>query len=414
MNKEPESRYDTAQELADDLRRFLESKPVKAKRPTIWEQTVKWGRRHPSIVASCLVTLALAVVMLSATVIVVGWERKATKEALGLLVEQKRAALRSANEATMQARLAEQSAWWVTQGITEPLKKLANPDLAKDPIFAQARRDVLDEAVLVYEQFLKFLAARPGEERLDEGTLIHIALLHTIADDHPKAQAAYARAIESAELRARELPGIAVSEWLVAQTHSHLGMELWDVGKHVDSRPHFSKAREAFRRAVALEPNEIRVINSAAWFLNFFQDPGYRDPETALVLARRLVSLTSERESNRLHLTAGLRSFFTLGLAEYRVANYGEARRALERSMELRDGGDAYEWFVMAMVLARQGEPARARRLHEEAVRWMRRFRYSDFELHFLDEEARALIGATDHSQSNNKREENAEQHSKP
>ncbi len=35
MNKEPESRYATAQELADDLRRFLEHKPIKAKRPTL-------------------------------------------------------------------------------------------------------------------------------------------------------------------------------------------------------------------------------------------------------------------------------------------------------------------------------------------------------------------------------------------
>src|SRR5262249_1955673 len=35
MAKEPESRYMTAQELADDLRRFLEHKPIKAKRPTL-------------------------------------------------------------------------------------------------------------------------------------------------------------------------------------------------------------------------------------------------------------------------------------------------------------------------------------------------------------------------------------------
>ena len=35
MNKEPESRYATAQELADDLRRFLEDKPIRAKRPTV-------------------------------------------------------------------------------------------------------------------------------------------------------------------------------------------------------------------------------------------------------------------------------------------------------------------------------------------------------------------------------------------
>jgi serine/threonine protein kinase len=35
MAKEPEDRYATAQELADDLRCFLEDKPIRAKRPTL-------------------------------------------------------------------------------------------------------------------------------------------------------------------------------------------------------------------------------------------------------------------------------------------------------------------------------------------------------------------------------------------
>jgi Tfp pilus assembly protein PilF len=188
-------------------------------------------------------------------------------------------------------------------------------------------------------------------------------------------------------------PGVAAIEAGVAQTHSHLGMELWDVGKHAESRTHFRRAQESFRRALALAPEDVWIMNSACWFLSFFQDPAYRDPATALALAHRLVSLTSEREQNRLHLSGGMRPFFILGLAEYRVGDYSAARKALERSMELREGGDAYEWFVMAMVLARQGEVDRARNLHGEATRWMRRFRYSDFELHALDSEAAVLLG---------------------
>ena len=40
MSKEPASRYATAQELADDLRRFLEHRPIKAQRPNLVELTV--------------------------------------------------------------------------------------------------------------------------------------------------------------------------------------------------------------------------------------------------------------------------------------------------------------------------------------------------------------------------------------
>ncbi len=43
MSKEPEDRYATAQKLADDLGRFLEHKPIRARRPTLLERGAKWG-----------------------------------------------------------------------------------------------------------------------------------------------------------------------------------------------------------------------------------------------------------------------------------------------------------------------------------------------------------------------------------
>ena len=61
MNKEPGSRYATAQELADDLRRFKDHKPIMARRPTVLERAAKWSRRHPSVIASCAVVLVVIV-----------------------------------------------------------------------------------------------------------------------------------------------------------------------------------------------------------------------------------------------------------------------------------------------------------------------------------------------------------------
>jgi serine/threonine protein kinase len=45
MAKNAEERYATAQELADDLRRFQEDKPIKAKRPALAMRFRKWARR---------------------------------------------------------------------------------------------------------------------------------------------------------------------------------------------------------------------------------------------------------------------------------------------------------------------------------------------------------------------------------
>jgi WD40 repeat protein/serine/threonine protein kinase len=66
MGKNPEERYATAQELADDLRRFLDDKPIRAKRPSLRQRTAKWARRHKTVVRAAVVVLFLAVAGLAA------------------------------------------------------------------------------------------------------------------------------------------------------------------------------------------------------------------------------------------------------------------------------------------------------------------------------------------------------------
>ncbi len=60
LAKNPEERYATAQELADDLRRFLDDKPVLARRPTLGQRARKWARRHRPLAGGLAVSLALA------------------------------------------------------------------------------------------------------------------------------------------------------------------------------------------------------------------------------------------------------------------------------------------------------------------------------------------------------------------
>src|SRR5579885_1758985 len=64
--KEPAHRYQTAAELPDDLRRFLEDRPVKARRASAVERLWRWARRNPTVAA-----LAIAVAGLLTLVTVV-------------------------------------------------------------------------------------------------------------------------------------------------------------------------------------------------------------------------------------------------------------------------------------------------------------------------------------------------------
>jgi hypothetical protein len=61
MAKEPSGRYAMAKDLADELERFLEHKPIKARRPSLREAAWRWCHRH-SGVASLLGVLTVVLV----------------------------------------------------------------------------------------------------------------------------------------------------------------------------------------------------------------------------------------------------------------------------------------------------------------------------------------------------------------
>jgi serine/threonine protein kinase len=60
MSKDPSGRYATAQELSEDLKRFLNDDPIMGRRPGLIERTSRWARRRWELVAT-----AAAILMLS-------------------------------------------------------------------------------------------------------------------------------------------------------------------------------------------------------------------------------------------------------------------------------------------------------------------------------------------------------------
>ena len=58
MAEARDERYATARELAEDLRRFLEGRPILARRPSLSTRLEKWARRHKRPVAAAMGVLA--------------------------------------------------------------------------------------------------------------------------------------------------------------------------------------------------------------------------------------------------------------------------------------------------------------------------------------------------------------------
>src|SRR4030095_12121793 len=86
-----------------------------------------------------------------------------------------------------------------------------------------------------------------------------------------------------------------------------------------------------------------------------------RDPKEAVALARRAVDLKPE-EGNYWN---------TLGVAQYRADEWKASSAALEKSMELRKGGDCNDWFFLAMAHWQLGENDKAREWYDKAALWM-------------------------------------------
>jgi WD40 repeat protein len=78
LEKDPGRRYSSAQALAEDLERWLEGKPIEARRPTRTRRLWLWSRRHPSLAvlgAAVAVLVPLLIATLGTAVVIVGGER---------------------------------------------------------------------------------------------------------------------------------------------------------------------------------------------------------------------------------------------------------------------------------------------------------------------------------------------------
>jgi eukaryotic-like serine/threonine-protein kinase len=152
--KSPAERYATAQELADDLQRFLDHRPILARRPGLLERATKWARRHRGLVASAVALLLMGVAALLVATLVIAGEHAETRAAY----ERER---RQAQEARDQRARAEESARQARENFRQARKAvdllthMGEEDLI-DPASARSvRRRMLEAALGYYQDFLE-------------------------------------------------------------------------------------------------------------------------------------------------------------------------------------------------------------------------------------------------------------------
>src|SRR5262245_50468482 len=97
LAKEPSRRYATAQDLADDLGRYLRGEPVRARRTPSWQRAARWARRQPVLAGLAALSVCAVLALLG---VWVGFTRQLQTAATRLQEER--------DEATRQHALAEE------------------------------------------------------------------------------------------------------------------------------------------------------------------------------------------------------------------------------------------------------------------------------------------------------------------
>jgi serine/threonine protein kinase/tetratricopeptide (TPR) repeat protein len=143
------------------------------------------------------------------------------------------------------------------------------------------------------------------------------------------------------------------------------------------------EAEEAYRSVINLDPNHTVAHNNLAWLLATGADPKSWKPGEAVKLAKKAVAIAPG---------AGI-CWNTLGAAQYRAGNWQDALSAFHKSMELRKGGDSFDWFFLAMANWKIGDREAAQEWYGKAVEWMEKNQPGHEELRRFRAEAAELMG---------------------
>jgi tetratricopeptide (TPR) repeat protein len=396
--REPAERYATAQDLADDLERFLDTRPIRARRPGLVQRAGKWVQRHPGVVAAVM----LALLLLSA-----GTGLSA------ILIQREKDQLRREQERTKKALEGEERRGRLARRALNRMSSHVIDDwLARQPRLTAEQRAFLESALADYEELAREAGTDP---QMREGlalAYVRIADIQTLLGQQGQAERSFRRGQELYRVLRREHPSARAPLRNLAASENSLGKLLLEAGRT-------REAVEAHRRALALAqeliarfPDRVDAggllvsvqLNLAAALR---QDHQLEEAEPlcrqALVQCRQLLRRDPASESGR---HDEVRAWHTLAIL---LSGRGQIRQAEEASRKaltliqalLRDAPTEPRYRVrlalvlnqLAGVLWQEDRFAEAESAFRDALAVQRKLVE---ELPGIAEERRALVGVLD------------------
>jgi tetratricopeptide (TPR) repeat protein len=373
MEKNPEDRYACAQELADDLRRFLENKPIHARRPGLKERVTKWAWRHKPLVTAGGFVLLVAVVALAVCTVLVWQEKERTVAALA--------------EAEKQGRRAEVNFQKALDAVEQMLTRLSADDVLPNiPGMERVRHQLLEDALWFYQGFLQEDGTDPQVRRDTAATYERIGHLQKRLGNQAAAEEAYHAEMVLFQGLVDEFPQRPDYRFGLAGCYTNLGTLLVHTARQ-------EEAERAFRRAPAMQQVLVEEFPRSARYredlagshnnLGNLLSTTQRLPEAEQELRqaldqRRLVEEFPEELIHQQHLARG---HHNLGMLLERTNRSEEAEKASRQALELQlrlvekfPQVSAYRQELagshhfLGVVFARTKRPQDAEREYEKAL----------------------------------------------
>jgi tetratricopeptide (TPR) repeat protein len=375
MAREPQGRYATARELAEDLQRFVDDRPVLASRPSLGEWAARWAWRHRRTVTAAAALLLLVVTGLAVAMVLIWQARQQAEAAL------ERAQAQEA-EAQVQRRRAEANFHKALDGATRILLQLDTPPGAAPLQGDRLRAALVEQGLRFFQNFIDERNPDPAVRRESAEAYGLMAGVYCSQHKCDQAQAMLRKqfALLGELVDAYPEEPTYRRDWI--WTCFRMGLVYTALGRPQDARRAYARTAELHRQALPHDQGG-QALNRFAVFLLVCPDTTLRDPALAVRCALEAVARapTDGQFCN------------TLGIARYRTGAWEESVVALKKALALGYESDAEDGLVLAMALWRTGDRRAARARYDRAVRQMDALAPPPEGWRAVQEEATALLG---------------------
>jgi serine/threonine protein kinase len=325
LQKEPAKRYASAEALADDLRRFLDGKPILARPVGSLERAWRWARRNPRVAA------LLAVIAVLLTTLLAGSWAFALR-----LNREKQAALDERDRADANARIAADQCNLAVEALGALVGK-AQRVLEDTPYALKQRKELLDLALNLFRRV----------ERIHQ-------------------------------------PGL--TDRSLAAAHQKMGDIYWSTDRKKEAVEHYEKCHQLIAAQYEAHPGNDKAIGNYAAILMMLGDVQkelHQAPDKALDLYKRALDLKraalavppEESELTRSEKTLSeAHCCDRIAVLAFNRGDLPEARKWFGDALDLREAvakaeGDSNEevrrdlatsHYYLGLVGVRQADPVAA------------------------------------------------------